>query len=127
MAASIRQVMKQPTRPTETITHPLDHAKANYQPSSGRALWTAHKFFVEHYPGRRRRAVQGESAARIPNIGPVEACAKCEGPVDMSDWPLTFTECHMKETGGGLVTREFAYLAVVCKVLASRTDRGSDH
>lgn len=66
-----------------------------------------------------RLAVMREQAVPIPtvrpSIGPVEACARCSGPVDMSDWHLTFGDAKMEEEGWGAETLEFDYLAVVCK------------
>jgi hypothetical protein len=56
-----------------------------------------------------------------PGIGPVESCAKCSGPVDMSDWHLTYTEgCQMEERGGVRIV-EVDYVAVVCRECVART------
>ncbi len=57
-----------------------------------------------------------------PGIGPVESCAKCSGPVDMSDWHLTYTDGCLEEDCGGVKTLEVDYLAVVCRECAPRAD-----
>ena len=66
-----------------------------------------------------RAAVMQEQGVPIPtdrpDIGPIEACARCSGPVDMSDWHLTFSEGKLEGEGGSVATLEFDYLAVVCK------------
>lgn len=50
-----------------------------------------------------------------PDLGPVERCAKCKGPVDMSDWHLMYTEGVIKETSSGIAALRESLLAVVCK------------
>ena len=50
-----------------------------------------------------------------PDIGPIEACAKCKGLVDMAAFLLTYTECETRENGDGTATPlDLDYLAVVC-------------
>lgn len=57
-----------------------------------------------------------------PGIEPIERCAKCAGPVDMSDWHLTFSEALLEEQEhAGVATHEFEYLAVVCKRCAPKS------
>ncbi len=57
-----------------------------------------------------------------PGIGPVESCAKCSGPVDMSDWHLTYTEgCLIEEPEGKSRILEVDYVAVVCRECVART------
>ncbi len=51
-----------------------------------------------------------------PGIEPVERCAKCTGPVDMSDWHLTYTEGECEEIEFGVRVNDFDYVAVVCRV-----------
>jgi len=53
-----------------------------------------------------------------PDIGPVETCAKCSGPVDMSHWHLTFDENKMEDQGWAAATLEQSCMAVVCKQCA---------
>jgi hypothetical protein len=57
-----------------------------------------------------------------PGIGPLEQCAKCHRPVDMSAWHLTYTECESLEEVGrfGIQTIELGYVAVVCRDCAPR-------
>jgi hypothetical protein len=50
-----------------------------------------------------------------PGIGPVETCAKCSGPVDMSDWHLTYTNGECEEQEFSVSVLELDYVAVVCK------------
>lgn len=65
------------------------------------------------------RAVMAQQRVPIPairpNIGPIEACAKCSGPVDTSDWHLTFTEGSLEELPFGSAVLELDYVAVVCR------------
>jgi len=65
---------------------------------------------------------QGVLIPRVrPGIEPIECCAKCAGPVDMSDWHLTFSEALLEEQAHARVgTHEFEYLAVVCKRCAPK-------
>lgn len=55
-----------------------------------------------------------------PGIGPVEQCAKCEGPVDMSAWHLTHTDGEYQEEPGFVRSIDFDYLAVVCRKCSPR-------
>lgn len=64
------------------------------------------------------------SAAR-PGIGPIEACAKCKGSVDMTAFHLTYAECETREDGDGTATTlDLDYLAVVCSRCAPRCKAG---
>lgn len=56
-----------------------------------------------------------------PGIGPVESCAKCLGPVDMSDWHLTYTEGCLMEEREEVKILEVDYVAVVCRECVART------
>ena len=47
-------------------------------------------------------------------LEPVESCAKCYDPVDMSDWHLTFVESDMDMVGDSFNPLDVTYLAVVC-------------
>jgi hypothetical protein len=59
-----------------------------------------------------------------PDIGPVESCAKCGKPVDMSTWHLTYTEARTEElTPGTFTIHDLEYLAVVCR--GCRPQRGA--
>lgn len=48
---------------------------------------------------------------RHPGIGPIEKCAKCNGPVDMTRFHLTYLEDCVEYA----TTLELDYLAVVCQ------------
>ena len=51
-----------------------------------------------------------------PGIGPVEACAKCGGPVDMTCFHRTYLEsCSKHESDFVLNTLSVEYLAVLCQ------------
>ena len=50
-----------------------------------------------------------------PDIGPIEVCARCSGPVDMSDFHLTYSKCEMVYSGIYGRESNFKYLAVVCQ------------
>lgn len=50
-----------------------------------------------------------------PDIGPVETCARCSGPVDMSNWHITYSKGLFEERAFGLVVLEHDYVAVVCR------------
>lgn len=69
--------------------------------------------------GISKQGVMEEQGVPIPSnrpgIGPVETCAKCSGPVDTSDWHLTFAEGKLEEQHVGVATLEHDYIAVVCK------------
>lgn len=57
-----------------------------------------------------------EVPIRRPGIGPVESCAKCGGPVDMSEFHLTYIEDEGIDDGLSVSrTINVEYLAVVCK------------
>lgn len=56
--------------------------------------------------------------AKRPSLGPVESCAKCCGPVDMSGWHLTFVESDMDLVGDSFSPLDVTYLAVVCNKCA---------
>lgn len=75
----------------------------------------------------RRLAVMQEQGvpipARRPGIGPVEHCAKCAGPVDMSDWHLTYTDGVYQDEQVGVRTVELDYIAVVCRECAPHHER----
>ena len=56
-----------------------------------------------------------------PDIGPIEDCARCKGPVDMAAFHMTYTECETRENGDGTATTlDLDYLAVVCNGCAPR-------
>jgi predicted nucleic-acid-binding Zn-ribbon protein len=66
--------------------------------------------------GRRDEVMEREGVPiRRPGTGPVESCAKCGGPVDMSEFHLTYIEDEAIDTGmyvSSVINVE--YLAVVC-------------
>ncbi|WP_155681571.1 hypothetical protein [Burkholderia stagnalis] len=51
---------------------------------------------------------------RSPGFGPVEVCARCEGPVDMTRFHLTYLASSAMHEGFAMRTLEVDYLAVVC-------------
>jgi hypothetical protein len=53
-----------------------------------------------------------------PGIEPIESCAKCSGPVDMSDWHLTYTSGCFEDTGSGIKILDVDYIVVVCRECA---------
>lgn len=55
-----------------------------------------------------------------PGIGPIESCAKCSGPVDMSDWHLTYTDGCLEQENDAVNILDVDYAAVVCRECAPR-------
>lgn len=49
-----------------------------------------------------------------PGIGPVEVCARCQGPVDMTRFHLTYLASAAMNEGFSMRGLEIDYLAVVC-------------
>lgn len=49
-----------------------------------------------------------------PGIGPVEVCARCQGPVDMTRFHLTYLASAALNEGFSMRSLEIDYLAVVC-------------
>lgn len=68
---------------------------------------------------KKRQAVMTAQRVPIPTVrpslGPVETCAKCSGPVDMSAWHLTFLEGLYDTSCDSCRPIEVDYLAVVCR------------
>lgn len=62
-----------------------------------------------------------------PGIGPVEQCAKCRRPVDMSAWHLTYTEGEYLEEDGrfGIQTVDMQYVALVCRDCAPQHEKSA--
>lgn len=53
---------------------------------------------------------------RYPDIGLVESCAKCGGPVDMSEFHLSYLEDESVDEGPCVSrTIDVNYLAVICR------------
>jgi hypothetical protein len=57
---------------------------------------------------------------RVPvlrvGIGPIEPCARCRGPVDMTEFHITFTESEMVERDVTILEPvDVDYLAVLCR------------
>jgi hypothetical protein len=50
-----------------------------------------------------------------PGINPVEICARCKGPVDMSDWHLTYLENEFDTSTDSFTIHDLKYTAVLCK------------
>ena len=67
--------------------------------------------------GRRDEVMaRGQVSITRPNLGPVETCAKCGGPVDMSEFHLAYLEDESIDEGTFVSTMiDLDYLAVVCK------------
>lgn len=49
-----------------------------------------------------------------PEIGPVEVCARCSGPVDMTAFHLTYSQCEIVYGEACGQASNLEYLAVVC-------------
>jgi hypothetical protein len=49
-----------------------------------------------------------------PGIGPIEACAVCKGPVDMSLFHLAYTKSHELHKSGDIQVLEAYEIAVMC-------------
>lgn len=47
-------------------------------------------------------------------LGPIETCAKCGGPVDMTGWHLTYLDSDTRFEGSYPQPLDVDYLAVVC-------------
>jgi len=62
-------------------------------------------------------AVMAREGVPIKRVGvdPIEPCAKCGGPVDMSDYHLTYVEQDIKFLPTSAVPQDVDYLAVVCR------------
>jgi hypothetical protein len=67
--------------------------------------------------GRDAVMVQNDIPASVvrPGVEPVEICGKCGGPVDMSDWHLTFVESELELSGSCAEPNDTQYIAVVCR------------
>lgn len=50
-----------------------------------------------------------------PALGPIEICARCGYPVDMSDWHLVFLESDTNATGTPGKPDEVEYIGVLCR------------
>ena len=61
--------------------------------------------------------VMSREGVPIKRVGvdPIEPCAKCGGPVDMSDYHLTYVEQDIKFLPTSTVPQDVDYLAVVCR------------
>ncbi|MBB5463681.1 hypothetical protein [Paraburkholderia sp. Cpub6] len=67
---------------------------------------------------KRRDEVMAKEGVpiRYPDIGPVESCAKCAEPVDMTEFHLTYLQDESVDEGTFVSrTIDVDYLAVVCK------------
>lgn len=67
-------------------------------------------------------SVMATMRIRVPNqrpaFGPIEVCARCGGPVDMSDWHLVFLESDTNTKWTLVEPDEIEYIAVVCRTCA---------
>lgn len=67
-------------------------------------------------------AILGGQRIRVPktrpDLGPIEICARCGFPVDMSEWHLAFLESDTNTTGAIGKPDEVEYIAVVCRICA---------
>jgi hypothetical protein len=53
---------------------------------------------------------------RPTGIGPIEACAKCRGPVDMTEFHLTYVEEeYIVDESFGVKPVSTHYLAILCR------------
>jgi hypothetical protein len=73
---------------------------------------------------RGREAVMRKEQVPERRVGvePIEPCAKCGGPVDMSDWHLTYVESDTRFTGDVGDTLDIDYLVVLCKRCTERRE-----
>lgn len=60
-----------------------------------------------------------------PGIGPVELCARCNGPVDMTTSHITYSQCAVAFDGCVAAVHTFDYLAVVCKNCTLGVEEGA--
>ena len=56
---------------------------------------------------------------RRPGIGPIESCAKCGRPVDMTNWHRTYLDHDLRFSGSIGQTLRIDYLAVLCRACGS--------
>ena len=72
-----------------------------------------------HFP--KEMAAQGVPIPQQrPDLGPIEVCALCKGPVDMTQYHLTFLLEKWEDQGLAGETLWDEYVAVVCETCAPR-------
>ncbi len=99
---------------------PLSLDEVEIEDSEGIGVFCSQECLaVERAPVMRDEGVP--IPAVRPDIGPIESCAKCSGPVDMSDWHLTCTDGCLVEERDGLQILDVGYVAVVCRECAPRS------
>ncbi|MDM0053591.1 hypothetical protein [Variovorax sp. J22R115] len=59
-----------------------------------------------------------------PTIGPIERCARCNGPVDMAAFHTTYSQCELTFEPDRTRVENFEYLAVLCRRCASIYESG---
>jgi hypothetical protein len=82
--------------------------------------------WLEQYCSERCREARLETVMareavpiRRPGLGPIELCAKCRRPVDMSRLHLTYLETkYLIDEHGGFTPVDADYLAVLCRQCA---------
>jgi hypothetical protein len=57
-----------------------------------------------------------------PGLGPIEVCARCKGPVDMTQLHQAYVEDEVETDGFNSNPIDVRYLAVVCKACAPKND-----
>ncbi|WP_233886395.1 hypothetical protein [Paraburkholderia flagellata] len=71
---------------------------------------------------RRANVMANESVPIRPaGLEPIETCARCAGPVDMSEFHLAYVESETMMNGFVGITLDCEYLAVVCNRCLPRT------
>lgn len=76
---------------------------------------------------RGRAAVMAAEGVPIQRVGvePIEPCAKCGKPVDLTGWHLTYLDSDTRFCGSIGQTLGVDYLAVVCSACSSKVADGA--
>jgi hypothetical protein len=87
--------------------------------------------WLEQYCSERCREARLETVMareavpiRRPGLGPIELCAKCRSPVDMSRLHLTYLETKYIDEQGAFTPVDADYLAVLCRRCAPEESAG---
>jgi hypothetical protein len=89
-------------------------ARVEIQEAAGAAAYCSRSCFDLHLP-LAMAELSIPIPRRRPSIGPVESCARCDRPVDMSDWHLTVTASLEFELDWGMQPLDVDYVAVLCR------------
>jgi len=89
--------------------------------SDGLTCYCSDRCMNIHFP--KEMVNQGVPIPAVrPDIGPVEVCAVCKGPVDMLRWHLTFVLEEFEDMGWCAQPKWSEYVAVVCNYCTPRSD-----